>query len=670
MLPFLYVSDGEPSSGFVEPDLTISAVDSGSRFAGVAYSQRVSGFASDGSPVSWQASQLPSGASLTDNGDGTADVAWANPTEGAAQFVLVASTIYGATKTTSWTIVFEAQQVTGSIDLAALPVTSPTDISSDALDWVYWGLGGIDGVDRKDTTPIIGTLAPIGSAWTWVGGSNLSSARQRLTWTGGAPTPSFDGSVTAALQQVNNDSGFSLPVPASTNTRDVLVYCTSRSAQMRLTATLGSLSKSIDIPNSGTIQDHVIRVRVRSDSAATLTIGLVKLAPDGSSGAQIRAAALIAVAGGGLSWDVPLETNAYEPLIATVTAGDAPSGSYLLATNLPGNAEFVSTGTGTAELRWTPGVADVAFHVITINLMGSDGSVLLTQNFSIVVSAATAPPPSISFSGPLTFNRLGSDSVTVTATGDSPITMVVDGLPESATWLADGDTAVLSWSPSAGVGNAEIAITATDASGRVSTSAHTLEVSEFGASLSLSGATPADSSIFNLTTMGTLDWLHRALTVVGDINRKSGGGSLIGLSAIGGGNLARNLQGSVRPRVSWTDGTPTASATESYATVAVLTSTVGAGIRVTVPTTSTTRTITIIGTMYQSSSAADNSEIEVTASMGGLTAPAITYTPAPAQNVNYVLTIAAQSSGNDEVVIDFVKKVAIGTIRISGVTLA
>lgn len=107
-----------------------------------------------------------------------------------------------------------------------------------------------------------------------------------------------------------------------------------------------------------------------------------------------------------------------------------------------------------------------------------------------------------------------------------------------------------------------------------------------------------DSSVsgnYNLTSLGTLDWAKWGRNATQDFDRKNSGGNLIGdWSAIGGGH-SRTFDSSVTH--SWSDGTPTSSATNNQGMVRTGSS--GAGFRLNVDAATTGRTLQLyLGTQY------------------------------------------------------------------------
>jgi len=106
----------------------------------------------------------------------------------------------------------------------------------------------------------------------------------------------------------------------------------------------------------------------------------------------------------------------------------------------------------------------------------------------------------------------------------------------------------------------------------------------------LTGALTTPSGIQNLTTLGTADWVHWGLTDAASVNRKSGVTPQISnFSAVGSANTIRYTDNPVG--FSWSDGTPTASATST--TTGVYRAGVNNGFSFTVPADTTARTLVV-----------------------------------------------------------------------------
>jgi hypothetical protein len=107
---------------------------------------------------------------------------------------------------------------------------------------------------------------------------------------------------------------------------------------------------------------------------------------------------------------------------------------------------------------------------------------------------------------------------------------------------------------------------------------------------SLSGSMATPSGTQNLTSLGTVDWAHWGLTTAGSFDHKAGVTQLISNFTIVGTGPA-NWYFNNPVGYSWTNGTPTESATNS--TTGIYVWGVGNGFNITAPADTTQRTLTV-----------------------------------------------------------------------------
>jgi len=108
---------------------------------------------------------------------------------------------------------------------------------------------------------------------------------------------------------------------------------------------------------------------------------------------------------------------------------------------------------------------------------------------------------------------------------------------------------------------------------------------------SLSGQLSTPGGPYNLTSLGTSDWIHWGRGgVYGNVDRKKTGGSQIsGVSIIGSG-AKLGARTSATRTISWTDGSPTASDSADHGSIWDNGS-VGSGFSFTVPAGTASRTL-------------------------------------------------------------------------------
>jgi alpha-amylase len=132
----------------------------------------------------------------------------------------------------------------------------------------------------------------------------------------------------------------------------------------------------------------------------------------------------------------------------------------------------------------------------------------------------------------------------------------------------------------------------------VGTATYTINVGGgTGGSLTGSGTAVKSTTAYNLTNLGTGDWAHWGQSSATAFDHKSSGGTQISnASVVGSGSLGQ-FTDSIE-QMTWSDGTPTASATNSPNGAWI--SGVGNGISFTAPADTTQRTLTVYVGGYQS----------------------------------------------------------------------
>jgi hypothetical protein len=150
-------------------------------------------------------------------------------------------------------------------------------------------------------------------------------------------------------------------------------------------------------------------------------------------------------------------------------------------------------------------------------------------------------------------------------------------------------------------------------------------------------ATPSGTQ--NLTSLGTVDWAHWGLTTSSSFDHKASGGSQISnFTVVGTGPANRYTDNAFG--YSWTDGTPTVSATNSTTGIYILG--INNGFQITAPADTTQRTVTVYVDAY-------NAQGKIVAHLSDSSAP--DYVDSTLNSVTntaqgaYTFTYKAASSG-------------------------
>ena len=288
-------------------------------------------------------------------------------------------------------------------------------------------------------------------------------------------------------------------------------------------------------------------------------------------------------------------------LTATFMASDADGINapiFSQTNNLPGSPVVMDNGDGTATLTWTPGSGDSAGspYSMTINVADGDGAPGTdSETFAITVSTSAAPQIAPISTQNAIEGLLWSLPISATdADGPAPLTFsetnTIDGSPNLLTDNGDG-TGVLSYTPPVGsaIGSPySVTLTATDGAGVSSDVTFTLNVNREG-----SIAATVTNSVANvdLTAEGTADWTKWAVSSGTSIDRKAGLAADLISHWTGIGGINAVVHGSTTARYSWTDGTPTTSATND--TQGAKTFTQGHGFQFTAAASIGTRELTV-----------------------------------------------------------------------------
>ncbi len=213
--------------------------------------------------------------------------------------------------------------------------------------------------------------------------------------------------------------------------------------------TIGSSSGVINFtPANADVGDHTITVVAKDNTNRTAT--------------QSYTLTVINVNDAPVITSTPITTGTQDqPYSYAFTANDVDAGDVLTlsAITLP---SWLLFNTNTGVLAGTPRNAD-AFAANNVTLRVSDGTVAVTQSFSITV-ANVNDPPVLAPIGNKAVNENANLSFSVGATDPDPgttLTLSVTGLPTGAAFNAA--TGAFSWTPSsADIGNHSVTFTASD----------------------------------------------------------------------------------------------------------------------------------------------------------------------------------------------------------------
>jgi hypothetical protein len=159
---------------------------------------------------------------------------------------------------------------------------------------------------------------------------------------------------------------------------------------------------------------------------------------------------------------------------------------------------------------------------------------------------------------------------------------------------------------------------------------------------SLAGSVATSPSPVNLTAAGTSDWIHWGDTYGSPaaFNHKASGGSQISNYTVVGSTRIYTYNFDPRP-VSWTDGSPAASANSNTNGILNGYSAAGQGFSFTAPAGTATRTLVVYcGGQFDGGM--------LTASLSDGSAPNFTYTASRSYNYDLTITLTYNASSNGQ----------------------
>ena len=193
----------------------------------------------------------------------------------------------------------------------------------------------------------------------------------------------------------------------------------------------------------------------------------------------------------------------------------------------------------------------------------------------------------------------------------------------------------------------------------------------WGLGASSAGAAPGDGQLTpvittptgtaDLTAEGVADWVHWGKDSASSVNRKAGGTGEIGALTTVGGSASRFLDSSARLAYSWSDGTPTGSATTR---AGLYIAGLNKGYQLQVPADTSERTLVVYLGGWQA-----RGRLEVSLSDGS--APAFVQTVenlSAAFDRRLALTYRAGSAGQT-LTVRYLQETSTGNITVQAATL-
>ncbi len=333
--------------------------------------------------------------------------------------------------------------------------------------------------------------------------------------------------------------------------------------------------------------------------------------------------------------------------VATITDND-PAPSSGIASRV---CQLDRGDNGSVEQTISPcpsgtAIAGVAEGInrVNVNVTDNAGNVGST---SVTYTLDTVAPNTAIDSGPANGSTTDDQSVTFSYHGSPGADAAsFDCRVDSGAWSSCGTGASGSYTTAVlANGSHSFDVRAKDSAGNADASPATrsFTVATTVPGQLTNGGSATTPSTVNLTAEGTMDWAHWGRSVVGDFEHKASGGTKISnYTQIGSANTPARV--TATPNYSWSDGTPTASATTNGGIAVGGAS--GRGIRITAPASQTTRTIKLyVGLAGGSAFSAAGGNLAASLSDGSATAISVN-SPTTTSSSQLVYTLSYRSASS------------------------
>jgi hypothetical protein len=495
----------------------------------------------------------------------------------------------------------------GSLAGSGTSVSTAVNLTTEgAADWVHWGDSALN--RKSGVTAQISTYKVVG------GGAVLTynNDPRPMSWTDGTPTASISNN-TNGVYVTAIGNGFSITAPAGTAAQTLTVHVGGWNSGGTLTASLSDNSAANFVGTTTTASgsyDGNYTLTYRAGTAGqTLTVTWVMTSGgvNGNvtlNGAALAGASITATAGTpqsttvntafGTALQATVKDGSNNPISGvTVTFAVPASGasaSFAGAATATTNANGVAIGpaltangtTGTYTVTATATGASPASFSLT-NLaqvpasitatVGTPQSTTINTTFGTALQATVLSASSAPVSGVTVTFAVPTSGASASFTGPSTAVTNTSGVAISSSLTANG------------IAGAYI-VTAT-VSGVAPTNFSLTNVAAVVGTGLLSGSGTSANTAVNLTTEGTVDWVHWGDSA---LNRKSGVTAQISNYTIVGTGPVPTYNNDPRP-MSWTDGSPIAS--NSSDTNGVYISATGNGFSITVPAGTAAQILTV-----------------------------------------------------------------------------
>ncbi len=421
---------------------------------GVELSFIVTAYDPDGTIPTLSAADLPSGASFTDNGDGTGDFAWTPD--------FTQSGLYDVTFYANDGALADLEIVTITVaDVGnQAPILDPIGPQSTTEDVLLSFT--VSATDPDGTIPSLSTSAlPDGATFVDNGDGTgdfawtpdfTQAGLYDITFTASDGTLTDEELVTITVADAGNQAPVLAPIGPQSGAEDVLLSFTVSATDPD--GTIPSLIAT-DLPAGATFIDNgdgTGDFNWTPDFTQAGVYDVTFTASDGSLTDDEIVEITIADAGNQAPILAPIgaQSTTEGILLSFAVSATDPDGTFpaLTTSTLPAGASFIDNGDGTGEFSWTPDYTQSGSYDVTFT--ASDGTLTDEELVTITVAEAGNQAPILDPIGPQSTTEDVLLSFTVSATdpdGTIP-SLSTSALPTGATFVDNGDgTGSFNWTP-------------------------------------------------------------------------------------------------------------------------------------------------------------------------------------------------------------------------------
>lgn len=451
--------------------------------------------------------------------------------------------------------------------LTPQPAGTTSDLSAEGnVDWAHWGLTTAGDVNRRlDGGATLGHLTALGTQPPELWPETLHGC----AWTNGTPVLAVSNT-TSALFARGLSNGFELTVPVAAHRQRLKLF-------IGVQAAAGGLEAVLSDPDAPEYLDAAL---LNPDGPTNGVYSLDFSSPLAGQTLRVRftSARVFDPEGGGVTWQAATLATNFPPAVSLLSPTNGAVFYY--TASIPFEAEAGDRDGEIAKVEFYAGALklDEAYappfaltwdfvapgnYILTARAMDNEGAVSVSAPVAVRVSPNLAPTATVL--DPVNGQNftLGQDiSLAATATDlDGSVTQVVFFANGNPLGAVAAHPYTFTWT-NPPLGNHLLSVQAMDNEGAAGTSP-SVEVFVTTHGGFLSGHLTPPPGTVDLTAEGRADWVHWGLLSESSVNRKAGVARQISDRALLGSEPAYRFEDNANG-YTWSDGTPTATANDTY----------------------------------------------------------------------------------------------------------